>query len=375
MIKLDSLFNFSLLFSRSFHGSLISHFLFWICFDLESIKGFSDTRKKMMEKQYIASLDRNISRIGLGTWAMGGWMWGGSDEKKAIATLVKAFEMGIHLVDTAPVYGFGAAEEMIGKALRKYKKRDDIFIVTKCGLSWKDRKVFRDARKDTVIKEAEDSLKRMQIDSIDLYQVHWPDAKTPFAETAEALRSLLKEGKVRAIGVCNFSMEQMEEYMKHLPIQALQAPFNLFESQIEMQELSFCKIKKIPVIGYGSLCRGLLTGKIQKNTEYKGDDLRKDDPKFQEPKLSQYLRCVSQLQDWVQLKYRKPLAALAVRWVLDKGVNVALWGARQPEQLRSVPQVEGWKLTSQDFQEIDQIIKKTITDPASDDFMGPAERE
>ena len=150
-----------------------------------------------MQFTHIPNLKKKVSRIGLGTWAIGGWMWGGSDEKNAIVTIHHALDKGINLIDTAPVYGFGKSEEIVGKALKLYGKRDQIVLATKVGLNWKDQQLFRDSSKERIKKEIEDSLKRLQVDYIDLYQVHWPDPKTPIAETAEALRYYLK--KVRSV--------------------------------------------------------------------------------------------------------------------------------------------------------------------------------
>src|SRR3990167_5881702 len=149
----------------------------------------------MMEFTHIPNIDEKISRIGLGTWSMGGWMWGGSDESEAIATIHRAIDLGVNCIDTAPVYGFGKSEEIVGKALKQKGLRNKVVIATKLGLSWEnEQKVFRYSRKATIIKEIEASLKRMHTDTIDLYQVHWPDPLTPYEETAEALHALLKQG-------------------------------------------------------------------------------------------------------------------------------------------------------------------------------------
>jgi aryl-alcohol dehydrogenase-like predicted oxidoreductase len=338
-----------------------------------------------MEFTHIPLLENRISRVGLGTWAIGGWMWGGTDEENAIKTIHKALDMGINLIDTAPVYGFGKAEEVVGKALKhygnsekvlgkalkQYGKRENIIIATKVGLNWKDQKIFRDSSKKRIIKEIEDSLNRLQVDYIDLYQVHWPDAKTPIAETAEVLAQLLKEGKIRAIGVSNYSADEMETFRKTVPIQSAQPPFNLFERDAEQTILAYCKTNKIATLGYGSLCRGLLSGKMRPDTKFEGDDLRKSDPKFQPPRYSQYLECVKRLDHWSQKHYQRSVLSLAIRWVLDKGINVALWGARQPEQLNAIATVWGWKLKPEDFKEIDDILSTTISMPVGPEFMAP----
>lgn len=324
-----------------------------------------------MEHTRIPNINIPVSRIGIGTWAIGGWMWGGTEESTAIAAIHRALDLGINLIDTAPVYGFGVSEQIVGKALKLWGKRAEICLATKVGLNWENGEVFRDSSKKRIVLEIENSLKRLQVDYIDLYQVHWPDAAIPFSETAEALYQLLKTGKIRAVGVSNFSVKQMEEFQNTAPIQASQQPFNLFERDVEYNILPMCKEKKIALLGYGPLCRGLLSGKMRKETQFQGDDLRKIDPKFQEPRYSQYLNCVEKLTRWVKDKYQRPILALAVRWTLDKGIDVALWGARKPEQLDSLSSVFGWKLSNEDFLEIDQILKETVLMPVGPEFMAP----
>jgi aryl-alcohol dehydrogenase-like predicted oxidoreductase len=324
-----------------------------------------------MEFTHIPNLTMKISRIGLGTWSIGGWMWGGTDEKNAISTIHYALDNGINLIDTAPVYGFGTAEEIVGKALKQYGKREQIAIATKVGLNWKHQQPFRDSSKTRIIKEIEDSLKRLQVEYIDLYQVHWPDPKTPIAETAEILGQLLKEGKIRAIGVSNYSVEEMQIFQKTTPLHTAQPPFNLFERDAEQTILTYCQNNHLSTLGYGSLCRGLLSGRMRSDTQFQGDDLRKSDPKFQPPRYHHYLACVEHLDKWAKQHYQRSVLSLAVRWALDKGINVALWGARKPEQLDAITSVLGWKLQPHDFQEIDEILNKTIPMPVGPEFMAP----
>lgn len=328
-----------------------------------------------MEFTTIPNINKKVSRVGLGTWAIGGWMWGGTEEKNAIATIHRALDLGINLIDTAPVYGFGVSEEIVGKALKLYGKREQIVIATKVGLSWKNKQVYRDARKKTLTEEIEASLKRLQVDYIDLYQLHWPDPLTPISETAEMLKKLLDEGKIRAIGVSNFSVEQVNEFQKHAPLHSLQSPFNLFEREIEEKQLACCIQKGLAILGYGSLCRGLLSGKMDKTKQFKGDDLRKVDPKFVEPRFSNYLAATKKLEQWSQKTHQKPLLALAVRWSLDKGINVALWGAREPQQMEGLDSIWGWKLTKADFIAIDSILQETIPSPTGPEFMAPPNRD
>jgi aryl-alcohol dehydrogenase-like predicted oxidoreductase len=329
-----------------------------------------------MEFTTIPSIKNQVSRIGLGTWSIGGALWGGTDEGEAIATILKALDQGINFIDTAPAYGKGASEKIVGKALKKYGKRDQIVIATKVGLNQETENIFRDSRKKSILKEIDDSLSRLQVDYIDLYQVHWPDPQTPIAETAETLNQLLNQGKIRAIGVSNYSTEQMDEFRKSAPLHTSQPPFNLFEKEAEKTILAYCLKEDIGVIGYSALCRGLLSGKMSKKTKFEGDDLRKSmDPKFQEPHFSEYLKCIEALKAWAQEKHQRSIIALAVRWVIDKGVNVALWGARKPEQLDEMDHVLGWKLTPQDFNEIDKIIEENVKHPIGPQFMAPPERK
>jgi aryl-alcohol dehydrogenase-like predicted oxidoreductase len=171
-----------------------------------------------MEHADIAGTSLRPSRVGLGTWAIGGWMWGGTDEAAAIATIHAAFEYGINLLDTAPVYGFGRSEEIVGKAIAKAGLRSRAVIATKVGLDWKDGKPFRNASRARINQEVEDSLRRLQTDHIDIYQVHWPDPKVSMSETADAMRTLFDQGKIRAIGVSNFSIAQIDEFRRAAPL-------------------------------------------------------------------------------------------------------------------------------------------------------------
>ncbi|MEA2794184.1 MAG: hypothetical protein QOI87_1564 [Bradyrhizobium sp.] len=332
-------------------------------------------RQADMEFVDIPGTSMRVSRVALGTWAMGGWMWGGSNESDAIDTIHAALDRGINLIDTAPVYGFGRSEEIVGKALAAGGRRKRVFIATKVGLDWKDGKPFRNARKARIIKEAEDSLRRLQTDVIDLYQVHWPDPHTPLAEVAEAMGELNRAGKVRAIGVSNFSPAQMEEFRKIAPLHTAQPPYNLFERAIEQDVLPYCRDRDIAVLAYGSLCRGLLSGSMSESSSFTGDDLRKNDPKFLAPRFAQYLAAVEKLDRFAREHYGRRVIQLAVRWVLDRGeMNIALWGARRADQLAPIADVVGWHIDSSAMAVIDQILQATIRDPIGPEFMAPPDR-
>jgi aryl-alcohol dehydrogenase-like predicted oxidoreductase len=324
-----------------------------------------------METIAIGASGLAASRIALGTWAMGGWMWGGnSDLAESTRTIRSAIERGITLIDTAPVYGFGRSEEIVGLALSG-GLRDRAVIATKVGLEWQDGKVWRNSSPERIRKEVEDSLRRLRTGHIDLYQVHWPDPRVPIQDTAEALARLLREGKIRAIGVSNYSPAQMSEFQKVAPIHAVQPPYNLFEREAESGVLPYAAQHGMAVLCYGALCRGLLTGTITDATPFKGDDLRRNDPKFQQPRFSQYLAAVASLDRYARGRYGRGVLALAVRWVLEQGPTIALWGARRPAQLDPVNDAMGWELDEQAKKRIEQILAETVKDPVGPEFMAP----
>jgi aryl-alcohol dehydrogenase-like predicted oxidoreductase len=315
-----------------------------------------------------------VARVALGTWAMGGWMWGGTDERESVATIRAALEQGINLIDTAPVYGFGVSERIVGQALAAAGLRARAVIATKVGLEWHDGKVYRNATRERIMREIEESLRRLRTDYIDIYQVHWPDPLVPIEETAEAMRTLHDQGKIRAIGVSNFSVEQMERFRKVAPLHVLQPPYNLFERAIEGKILPYCRANNIATFGYGALCRGLLSGRMRPDTTFEGDDLRRLDPKFQPPRYAQYLTAVGQLDQLAQDFYQRRVIQLAVRWMLDQGISVALWGARHPDQLQAALGVAGWSLGAATRARIDRILSEAITDPVGPEFMAPLQR-
>jgi aryl-alcohol dehydrogenase-like predicted oxidoreductase len=328
-----------------------------------------------MEFVDIPGTGLRASRIALGTWAIGGWMWGGSDEKEAVRTIHAALDSGINLIDTAPVYGFGRSEEIVGKALAAGGRRQRALIATKVGLDWESGKPFRNARKSRILKEAEDSLRRLQTDVIDLYQVHWPDPQTPIDEVAAAMAQLHRAGKIRAIGVSNFSPAQMDEFRKVAPLHSAQPPYNLFERAMEQDVLPYCREHEVAVLAYGPLCRGLLSGRMSEASRFTGDDLRRSDPKFQQPRFGQYLAAVEQLDRIAKDRFGKRVIHLAARWILDRNrMNIALWGARRPDQLAPVPDVLGWQIDGETMAEIDRILRDTIIDPVGPEFMAPPER-
>jgi aryl-alcohol dehydrogenase-like predicted oxidoreductase len=317
-----------------------------------------------------------VSRIGLGTWAIGGWMWGGSDDAESIKTIQKAVDMGINLIDTAPVYGFGHAEELVGKALADGGRRDKVVLATKVGLEWVDGKVYRNSTQERIREEIEDSLRRLRTDRIDLYQVHWPDPLVRSEDTAEILLELRREGKILALGVSNYSPQQMDAWRSVAPLHSTQPPYNIFEREIEADVLPYALEHKLLVLSYGAICRGLLSGKMMHNRKFDGDDLRLRDPKFQHPRFSQYLKAADRLTQHAWENHRKSLLAFAIRWILDRGETMtALWGARNAGQLEGVKEAFGWKLSSNDCAEVERILRETIKNPVGPEFMAPPARE
>ncbi len=313
------------------------------------------------------------SRIGLGTWAIGGWMWGGPDDDAAVATIHRALDSGITLIDTAPAYGQGHSEEVVGRALKG--RRSDAIIATKVGLEWDaEGNVSRNSSAKRIQTEVEDSLRRLQTDYIDIYQLHWPDPATPLEETATAMQALLDAGKIRAIGVSNFSPAQMDQFRKYATLHTVQPPLNLFERNAERDVLPYAAEHGITSLTYGSLCRGLLSGAINEKTQFKGDDLRRTDPKFQPPHFEQYLHAVRRLNELAQQTFGKPVIDLALRWVLDQpGVGVALWGARQPNQLEPLSGALEFKLGKYTKEEIDLIVRLEVPFAIGPEFMAPPE--
>jgi aryl-alcohol dehydrogenase-like predicted oxidoreductase len=327
-----------------------------------------------MEFATVPGTSLEISRVGLGTWAIGGWMWGGTDDEESIATIRAAVERSLNLIDTAPAYGFGRSEEIVGRAIADGGLRSRVVIATKTGLEWHDGRVFRNASRRRILREVEDSLRRLRTDYIDIYQVHWPDPLVAIEETAGAMQTLFEQGKIRAIGVSNFSVTQIERFRRVAQLHVVQPPYNLFEREIEADLLPYCLQSGLATLTYGALCRGLLSGKLQEDAQFQGDDLRLTDPKFQPPRYAQYLAAVRRLDQFARQRYGKRVIRLAARWVLDQGATSALWGARHPGQLLPIEEVFGWSLDPAGKAEIERILRESIANPVGPEFMAPPSR-
>jgi aryl-alcohol dehydrogenase-like predicted oxidoreductase len=330
----------------------------------------------MQEYKEIGGTNLISSRIALGTWAIGGWMWGGSDEKESIRTIHAAFDQGINLIDTAPIYGYGRSEEIVGQAIRQRGRRESVILATKVGIDWTRGKIERNSTRERILKELEDSLRRLQTNYIDIYQVHWPDPSVPIEETASTLRELYEQGRIRAIGVSNYSPEQMERFKSAAPLHTVQPPYNLFEREIEHDVLPYAFRSGTTALTYGALCRGLLSGAMRADRQFAVGDMRKNtDPKFQPPHFTEYINAANNLDAFARANFGKRVIHLAVRWLLDQpGVGIALWGARRPDQLAPVKEISGWSLKKSDFVAIDAILRQTIRHPVGPEFMAPASR-
>lgn len=325
-----------------------------------------------MERRPLPGTDRTVSAVGLGTWVAGGTLWGGSEPRLIEKTIERALELGIDLIDTAPVYGFGRSEEIVGAALQAQGVRDRVFLATKCGLAWDDAgRIHRDSSPTRIRADVEDSLRRLRTDRIDLLQVHWPDPATPIAETARTLEALQREGKILAWGVSNFDAAQLAEALAHGRPVVDQIPWNVFEREVERETVPFCREHDLGVFAYGAICRGLLTGKFREDARFPADDLRSRDPKFQQPRLGHYLAAIERFRP-IAYARGKTLAQLAVRWLLDRpGLTAALWGARSPGQIEEVAGAMGWNLSPGEIEGIDRILRETVPDPIDASFMEP----
>ena len=322
-----------------------------------------------MEYRKLGDTELEISAITFGAWAIGGWMWGGADEADAIAAIQKAMELGVTTIDTAAVYGFGRSEEIVRKAIAD--RRDEVQILTKFGLRW-DRpegtlrfdtfdlegrplRIMRNGRADSVIEECERSLKRLGTDHIDLYQQHWPDPSTEIEETYSAIDKLLKDGKILAAGVSNFSVEQMQQVHKIIPLASSQPPYSMVNRGAEADVLPYCRENNIGVIVYSPLQRGLLTGKITMDYKFNEGDHRSENAFFAPANRKRILEMLAKLQP-IASAYDMTLTQLILHWTIHReGITAALVGARNPLQAEENALACEFAISAEDMQRIDEI--------------------
>jgi aryl-alcohol dehydrogenase-like predicted oxidoreductase len=301
--------------------------------------------------------------IGFGAWAIGGpWAygWGPQDDADSIRAIQAALDLGINWIDTAAVYGLGHSEEIVGKAIKG--RRDNVYIATKCGLVWdKKGNVKGNINPGSIRQEVENSLRRLDIDVIDLYQIHWPDGKTPEEKAWEMMLKLKEEGKVRWIGVSNFDVPRIKKCLELGHVQSLQPPYSLVKRVLETEELPFCKKHGIGVVAYSPMMSGLLSGKFDIN-RLAPDDWRHKSPYFKEPFLSKALNFVEKLRP-IAGKYGKTVAQFAIGWVLQNdAVTSAIVGARNVSQVEEIVGAADLVIDPEDMKAIDKLLHETIGD-------------
>jgi len=299
-----------------------------------------------MEHRRLGASDLEISVVALGTWAIGGFMWGGTDEGEAIAAIQRSIELGVTAIDTAPVYGFGLSEEIVGRALAG--RRDQVAILTKFGLSWGDPgerkfweskgpdgrpvRIFNDTRKATVIAECEASLRRLRVEAIDLYQQHWPDPDVPLEEPLEALEKLLADGKIRAAGVSNFPVESIDQARHRIPLASNQPPYSMLTRGIEDDVVPYCREHGIGLLAYSPLERGLLTGKVSAERVFPETDHRSGLRLYSLENRRRINAFLERIRP-IAARHDATLAQLVIQWTLRQpGITIALVGARNAAQ-------------------------------------------
>jgi aryl-alcohol dehydrogenase-like predicted oxidoreductase len=312
-----------------------------------------------------------LSAVVFGAWPIGGFMWGGSDEKKAVESIRKGYDLGMTTIDTAPIYGTGLSEELVGKAIKD--KRDDFQILTKFSMHWKEQgsqetyrsdikmrnlfnSVYLKADKNSVIQECEDSLRRLGTDYIDYYQQHWPVDDTPIEETMEALDRLKDQGKIRAGGVCNYSLEQMKEALKTFPIEGNQLPYSMLKRDIEKDIVPFARENDNSILAYSPLQRGLLSGKFNPDTPLAEGDNRKDSPYFKTHNIQKVNHFLSKIRPIAE-EHNVSLVQLVLSWTLHQpGITFVLAGARTPEHAEENAKASDIVLSKEQINTISKLL-------------------
>lgn len=327
-----------------------------------------------MEYRQLGKSELEVSVIAFGAWAIGGWMWGGADRQDALKALHAAIYNGMTTIDTAPAYGFGLSEELVGEAIKG--RRDRVQILTKYGLRWDVQKghfffptrdndgnpvnMYRYASKESIIEECENSLKRLKTDYIDLYQIHWPDPTTPISETMEAMEKLIQQGKIRVAGVCNYDVEQLKEATRVISIASDQVPYSMVRRDIEKDLVPYCLTSQTAIIAYSPLQRGLLTGKIKPGYAFGEGDTRPTTPHYNEPNLSRILHFLEELKPLAENR-KITLAQLVLNWTLQQpGITCVLAGARNEKQVTENLDAARFMLTAEEIQIIDQKLDQLV---------------
>ena len=318
----------------------------------------------MTDLKKLGNSNLQITPLGVGAWAMGGggwkFSWGDQDDADSAGAIRAAIEAGFNWIDTAAVYGLGHSEEVVGEAVRGLSKKPLIF--TKCERRWDDnRQIFPSLKAESIRKECEDSLRRLGVDVIDLYQIHWPEPDADIEEGWTEMARLKEEGKVRWIGVSNFGVEQMKRAMKIAPITSLQPPYSLLVRKIEPEILPFAKANNIGVICYSPMRAGLLTGKMTRERALKlpENDWRSRDADFQEPKLTRNLQLVDMLRR-IGVAHDKEPGEVALAWVLNNpAITAAIVGLRKADQVHGTSGAMNFRLTVNEMAQLDGFVKSS----------------
>jgi aryl-alcohol dehydrogenase-like predicted oxidoreductase len=316
-----------------------------------------------LETRRFGKTDVEITRIGFGSWAIGGggWSgaWGPQDDEEAMGAIRRAVDLGLNWIDTAAVYGLGHSEELVARALKGLPESDLPHVFTKCSRVWDESgNVSDNLKKDSVKRECEDSLRRLQADVIDLYQIHWPRPEEDIEEGWSALAELKDEGKVRHIGVSNFDVSQMERAQSIAPVETLQPPYNLLNRGIEEEILPYCAEQDIGVIVYSPMRSGLLTGKMTRERvqDLPSDDWRRNNSDFQEPRFSRNLELVELLKEIGKGHGRSP-AEVAIAWTLrHPAVTAAIVGGRRPDQVDGIIGAAEFRLSEDELERIEAFL-------------------
>jgi aryl-alcohol dehydrogenase-like predicted oxidoreductase len=327
---------------------------------MASIKNMASTTTAP-QMRTLGNSDLQLTPIGFGAWAIGGgnWQfgWGSQDDDDSVRTIERALDLGINWIDTAAVYGLGRSEEVVARALKNSGKRPYIF--TKCSMRWDDkREIYRSLKAASLQEELENSLRRLQVETIDLYQIHWPNPDEEIEEGWETLAKLQKQGKVRYIGVSNFNVDQIKRAQKIAPVTSLQPPYSLVNPAVEKEILPYCQQQNIGVINYSPMASGLLTGKMtaERIQQMPEDDWRRRNPNFQEPKLSRNLKLAELLREIGSAHGVQP-GVVAIAWTLrNAAVTAAIVGARRPDQVDGILPALHFRLSQEEVRRIDHFL-------------------
>lgn len=326
-----------------------------------------------MQARPLGDSSVRVSPVIFGAWAIGGWMWGGQDEQEAISAIHAALDNGITTIDTAAVYGMGASEELVGQAIKR--RREKVVIATKCGMRWDSNEgsdpwpnhdaqgrpivIRRNSKPDSIIYECEQSLKRLGVDVIDLFQIHWPDTTTPIEDSMAVMLKLQQQGKIRAMGVSNYDLDQLSRAKKAAPVASLQPPYSIIRRHIEQDLLPYCRKNHIGVIVYSPLERGLLTGAVTPERKFSGDDHRASHPFYTVENRKRVVEALQKIKP-IADAHHASFTQVIINWTIyEPGITAALVGARNAEQAAHNAQAMNLHLSDQERQQIRQAFDET----------------